>query len=98
MSLEDEIGEVEVEEMEGEKKQEIEEEQGVERQEKEKEEVEEDDSMEMDTRNTDSVFSELSELSRDYVESVDQGACVRGKLIGKPCAYVLSFQLKLRFH
>lgn len=85
MSLEDEIGEVE--EKEGEKKEEVEEEQGGERQEKEKEEeeVEEDDSMEMDTRNTDSVFSELSELSRDYVESVDQGARVRGKLIRKSC-------------
>ncbi|KAK7886332.1 hypothetical protein WMY93_025953 [Mugilogobius chulae] len=29
-------------------------------------------------RNTDSVFSELSELSRDYLESVDRGASVRG--------------------
>ena len=35
--------------------------------------------MEWDLRNTDSVFSELSELSRDYVESVDRGASVRGK-------------------
>lgn len=40
--------------------------------------VEEDDSMEWDLRNTDSVFSELSELSRDCVESVDHGASVRG--------------------
>lgn len=98
MSLDDELGEME--------EKEVEEEQGGERQEKEEEEeVEEDDSMEMDTRNTDSVFSELSELSRDYVESVDQGACVRGKLIRKSCfksfyyesAYVISFQLTLRF-
>lgn len=44
-------------------------------------EVEEDDSLEWELRNTDSVFSELSELSRDYVESVDRGASVRGKLI-----------------
>ncbi|KAJ4931408.1 hypothetical protein JOQ06_025705 [Pogonophryne albipinna] len=36
------------------------------------------DDMEWDLRNTDSVFSELSELSRDYVESVDRGASVRG--------------------
>lgn len=48
-------------------------------QEEEEEVVEEDDSMEWELRNTDSVFSELSELSRDYVESVDQGASVRGK-------------------
>ncbi|XP_026226990.1 C-Jun-amino-terminal kinase-interacting protein 4 [Anabas testudineus] len=41
-------------------------------------EVEEDDSLEWELRNTDSVFSELSELSRDYVESVDRGASVRG--------------------
>ncbi|XP_018591131.1 C-Jun-amino-terminal kinase-interacting protein 3 isoform X2 [Scleropages formosus] len=38
----------------------------------------EDDSLEWELRNTDSVFSELSELSREYVESVDQGASVRG--------------------
>lgn len=43
------------------------------------EEVDEDDRMEWDLRNTDSVFSELSELSRDYLESVDQGASIRGK-------------------
>lgn len=63
----------------------VEGEQGGERQEKveeeeeEEEEVEEDDSMEWELRNTDSVFSELSELSRDYVETVDRGASVRGK-------------------
>lgn len=44
-------------------------------------EVEEDDSLEWELRNTDSVFSELSELSQDYVESVDRGASIRGKLI-----------------
>ena len=47
----------------------------------EEEEVEEEDSMEWELRNNDSVFSELSELSRDYVESVDRGASVRGKFI-----------------
>lgn len=54
--------------------------QGGEGQEKdeEEEEVEEEDSLEWELRNTDSVFSELSELSRDYLESVDRGASVRG--------------------
>lgn len=42
-------------------------------------EVEDDDSLEWELRNTDSVFSELSEMSRDYVASVDQGASIRGK-------------------
>ncbi|XP_060937416.1 C-Jun-amino-terminal kinase-interacting protein 4 [Limanda limanda] len=46
--------------------------------EEEEEEVEEEDSMEWELRNNDSVFSELSELSQDYVESVDRGASVRG--------------------
>ncbi|XP_047454512.1 C-Jun-amino-terminal kinase-interacting protein 4 isoform X2 [Mugil cephalus] len=46
----------------------------------EEEDVEEDDSMELELRNTDSVFSELSELSRDYLESVDRGASVRGSV------------------
>ncbi|XP_076592396.1 C-Jun-amino-terminal kinase-interacting protein 4 [Chaetodon auriga] len=73
-SLEDEMGEVE--KKEGEKGCKVEEEQGGERQAKDEEE--EDDSMEWELRNTDSVFSELSELSRDYVESVDRGANVRG--------------------
>ncbi|XP_051920964.1 C-Jun-amino-terminal kinase-interacting protein 4 isoform X2 [Hippocampus zosterae] len=36
------------------------------------------DSMEWELRNTDSVFSELSELSQDFVDSVDQGASIRG--------------------
>ncbi|KAJ3598212.1 hypothetical protein NHX12_001723 [Muraenolepis orangiensis] len=38
----------------------------------------EEDSMEWELRNTDSVFSELSELSHDYIDSVDHGASVRG--------------------
>ncbi|XP_074509510.1 C-Jun-amino-terminal kinase-interacting protein 4 isoform X2 [Sebastes fasciatus] len=58
----------------------VEEVQGGEGQEKdeEEEEVEEEESLEWELRNTDSVFSELSELSRDYLESVDRGASVRG--------------------
>ncbi|XP_055083708.1 C-Jun-amino-terminal kinase-interacting protein 3 isoform X2 [Periophthalmus magnuspinnatus] len=44
----------------------------------EEEEESEDEELEFELRNTDSVFSELSELSRDYLESVDQGASVRG--------------------
>lgn len=36
------------------------------------------DSLEWEMRNTDSVFSELSELSQEYVESVDHGVSVRG--------------------
>ncbi|XP_024123178.1 C-Jun-amino-terminal kinase-interacting protein 4 isoform X1 [Oryzias melastigma] len=63
--------EPEAEEGPGEKKQEND-------QEEEEEEAGEDDSMEWDLRNTDSVFSELSELSQDYVQSVDRGASVRG--------------------
>ncbi|XP_029308111.1 C-Jun-amino-terminal kinase-interacting protein 4 isoform X2 [Cottoperca gobio] len=76
-SVEDEMREVE----EKETARTVEEVQGGETLEKngeEEEEVEEDDSMEWELRNTDSVFSELSELSRDYVESVDRGASVRG--------------------
>lgn len=46
------------------------------------------DFLEWELRNTDSVFSELSELSREYVENVDQGASVRGtRMI--VCVYVL---------
>ncbi|XP_034067322.1 C-Jun-amino-terminal kinase-interacting protein 4 isoform X4 [Gymnodraco acuticeps] len=77
-SVEEEMRQVE------EKEGQVEEEKGGEGKEKDKqeeeeeEEEEEDDSMEWDLRNTDSVFSELSELSRDYVESVDRGASVRG--------------------
>uniref|UniRef100_A0A3B3Z6F5 RH2 domain-containing protein n=1 Tax=Poecilia mexicana TaxID=48701 RepID=A0A3B3Z6F5_9TELE len=44
---------------------------------KDGEEVDEEDCIEWDLRNTDSVFSELSELSRDYLESVDRGASIR---------------------
>ncbi|XP_063054986.1 C-Jun-amino-terminal kinase-interacting protein 4 [Engraulis encrasicolus] len=43
----------------------------------EDEEEEDLDGLEWELRNTDSVFSELSELSREYLESVDQGANVR---------------------
>ncbi|XP_034730024.1 C-Jun-amino-terminal kinase-interacting protein 4 isoform X1 [Etheostoma cragini] len=75
-SVEDEMREVE--DKAGEKMCKLEEEQRGERQKKDEEEVEEDDSVEWELRNTDSVFSELSELSRDYVESVDRGASVRG--------------------
>lgn len=51
----------------------------------EEEEADDDDdgeSLEWEMRNTDSVFSELSELSQDYVESVDRGASVRGEVVG----------------
>nr|XP_057912274.1 C-Jun-amino-terminal kinase-interacting protein 4 isoform X2 [Doryrhamphus excisus] len=44
----------------------------------EEDEKEEEDGMEWEQRNTDSVFSELSELSQDLVESVDRGASIRG--------------------
>lgn len=37
------------------------------------------DSLEWEMRNTDSVFSELSELSQEYVEIVDHGVSVRGR-------------------
>ncbi|KAG7237617.1 hypothetical protein INR49_032063 [Caranx melampygus] len=73
-SLEDEMREVKEEDEQKEHK--------VEENKHEKEveldEVAEEDSMEWELRNTDSVFSELSELSRDFVESVDRGASVRG--------------------
>ncbi|KAM7383340.1 hypothetical protein PAMP_003002 [Pampus punctatissimus] len=71
-SLEEEMREKDGEELK------VEEGKEGEMKEKAEEEVEEDDSMEWELRNTDSVFSELSELSRDYVESVDQGASIRG--------------------
>ncbi|XP_029928230.1 C-Jun-amino-terminal kinase-interacting protein 4 isoform X2 [Myripristis murdjan] len=75
-SLEEEMREV----TDKEEEQKKEEGQEGEKQERDEEEevLEEDDSMEWELRNTDSVFSELSELSRDYVESVDRGASVRG--------------------
>ncbi|MCJ8728601.1 hypothetical protein PDJAM_G00006440 [Pangasius djambal] len=51
-------------------------------QEDEKGEEEKDlDSLEWEMRNTDSVFSELSELSQEYVESVDHGVSVRGSTV-----------------
>lgn len=88
--LKDELGEVEANEEE--EKPDVEEEKreagrqeedrqkGVEEKEEDVE-VEEDDSLGLEMRNTDSVFSELSELSRHYLESVDQGASVRGELL-----------------
>lgn len=72
--LKDEMGEVEKEERE-EKHGKDNEQEGERREDKEQEE---DGGLEVERRNTDSVFSELSELSHDYVESVDQGASVRG--------------------
>ncbi|XP_056300919.1 C-Jun-amino-terminal kinase-interacting protein 4 isoform X1 [Pseudoliparis swirei] len=76
ITVEDEMREVEERECK------VEEVQGGGRQEKflvkEEVEVEEDDLMEYKLRNNDSVFSELSDLSLDYVESVDRGASVRG--------------------
>ncbi|MCI4374456.1 hypothetical protein PGIGA_G00006500 [Pangasianodon gigas] len=51
-------------------------------QEDEKGEEEKDlDSLEWEMRNTDSVFSELSELSQEYVESVDHGVSVKGSTV-----------------
>uniref|UniRef100_A0A3P8SMD3 Si:dkey-17m8.1 n=1 Tax=Amphiprion percula TaxID=161767 RepID=A0A3P8SMD3_AMPPE len=71
MSLEEEL-------REGEEHKDGEEEKGGGTKVEEEEDTYEEDSMEFELRNTDSVFSELSELSRDYVESVDRGASVRG--------------------
>ncbi len=65
-------------------KREVDEDQKVKDGEKTKEEEEMDsdsDCLEWELRNTDSVFSELSELSREYVENVDQGASVRGTIM-----------------
>lgn len=71
----------------------VEEEKGEEADKKDEgEEVEDEDSIEWELRNTDSVFSELSELSRDYVESVDRGASVRGK-----CKFVCFLLLRSAF-
>lgn len=94
--LNDELGEVEANEEEG--KLDVEEEkreangrekdhqeEEVEKEDEEEEDVEEDDSLGLEMRNTDSVFSELSELSRHYLESVDQGACVRGEPLFHIC-------------
>lgn len=71
-SLEDELKEGKVEELTGGAKQEK-------SGEEEEEEDLDEDSMEWELRNTDSVFSELSELSQDFVDSVDQGASIRGR-------------------
>ncbi|XP_037129072.1 C-Jun-amino-terminal kinase-interacting protein 4 isoform X1 [Syngnathus acus] len=68
-SLEDELKEGRVEEeTQGE---------NAENSREEEEEDLDEDSVEWELRNTDSVFSELSELSQDLVESVDQGASIR---------------------
>ncbi|XP_024917031.1 C-Jun-amino-terminal kinase-interacting protein 4 isoform X2 [Cynoglossus semilaevis] len=56
----------------------LEEKETGEKKEEEEEEEEEEDSLVWELRNTDSVFSELSELSPDYLESVDRGVSVRG--------------------
>ncbi|KAM9852664.1 C-Jun-amino-terminal kinase-interacting protein 4 isoform 2-T2 [Aulostomus maculatus] len=77
-SLEDELREVAEKEVGKEPKLEEEKKEKMHEKGQEEDEVEEDDSMEWELRNTDSVFSELSELSRDYVESVDRGASIRG--------------------
>lgn len=92
--LKDEIGEVraskeekrlnvEQEKQEGERQEKDQKQQEQQQEEEEEKEVEEDDGMGLEMRNTDSVFSELSELSRHYLESVDQGASLRGKVIRK---------------
>lgn len=70
------MGEVRKEEREEEHKKD--EEQG--REKRDEEAGEEDAGVELEQRNTDSVFSELLELSHDCVESVDRGASVRGEL------------------
>lgn len=65
-------------------KREVDKDQKVKDGEKTKEEEELDngsDCLEWELRNTDSVFSELSELSSEYVENVDQGASVRGTIV-----------------
>ncbi|XP_062847539.1 C-Jun-amino-terminal kinase-interacting protein 4 [Trichomycterus rosablanca] len=54
---------------------------GDEKNEEEKNDEENLDSLEWEMRNTDSVFSELSELSQEYIESVDQGVSVRGSSV-----------------
>lgn len=76
-SLEDEMKKVQKKEEESDHKEQAPSNLNMEEQHMEEEESEEDD-LEFELRNTDSVFSELSELSRDYLESVDQGASVRG--------------------
>lgn len=95
-SLKDEIGEVEKEEEEEEgetkeKHKENEERGGEEREDKD---AEEGGGVEPEQRNTDSVFSELFELSHDYVASVDQGASVRGELRRRPPVAAVSICLE----
>lgn len=70
-SLFEEINKVQVEEKE------VNEDLKVKDEEKTEDVDDDTESLDWDLRNTDSVFSELSELSREYVESVDQGASVR---------------------
>lgn len=79
--MKDEIREVEREE--GEENRKGDGEQEGEKREDGGDEEEIEGGVELEQRNTDSVFSELSELSQDYVESVDQGASVRGKPISQ---------------
>ena len=79
-SLENEIEETEVNDPHADEEQALDK---REKDEDQEEEGEEDDSLEWELRNTDSVFSELSELSRDFVESVDHGANVRGEHVYK---------------
>ncbi|XP_041964032.1 C-Jun-amino-terminal kinase-interacting protein 4 [Alosa sapidissima] len=67
-----------VEKEDGERREEAKEEKGVMEEDVAEEDEEDLESLEWELRNTDSVFSELSELSREYLESVDQGASVRG--------------------
>lgn len=77
--------------MEEEMKEEEEKEEGGAKQENEGEE-EDMGSLEWELRNTESVFSELSELSREYIESVDQGASVRGTAIRQGYTYAPCLQ------
>ena len=78
--------------MEEEMKEVEEKEEGRAKQEKEGEEEEDMDSLEWELRNTESVFSELSELSQEYIESVDQGASVRGTAVRQGHTYIPCLQ------
>lgn len=86
-SLKDEIKEVKMEESEEKHKQD--EEQGGET--AEAKDDEEDGGVALEQRNTDSVFSELLELSHDYVQSVDHGASVRGELLSQSLSLQLPY-------
>ncbi|XP_055019994.1 C-Jun-amino-terminal kinase-interacting protein 4 isoform X2 [Boleophthalmus pectinirostris] len=77
-SMEDEIRKEQENEEESDPKEQQESSRETKEEDEEEEEESEDEELEFELRNTDSVFSELSELSRDYLESVDQGASVRG--------------------